>query len=97
MAVWEPAFAAAGRLVLSNAKNYRMAADVPLLIPEVNWPHVALLALVVTGPVVTTDRDALVLDERHSYAAFARSATTRPAFLSTTSMAPACTRRSMPP
>ncbi len=40
----EPAFAAAGRLVLSNAKNYRMAPDVPLLIPEVNWPHVALLA-----------------------------------------------------
>jgi len=40
----EPAFAAVGRLVLSNAKNYRMAADVPLLIPEVNWPHVALLA-----------------------------------------------------
>lgn len=39
----EPAFAAAGRLVLSNAKNYRMAADVPLLIPEVNWPHSALL------------------------------------------------------
>jgi aspartate-semialdehyde dehydrogenase len=39
----EPAFAAAGRLVLSNAKNFRMAADVPLLIPEVNWPHVALL------------------------------------------------------
>ncbi len=40
----EPAFAAAGRLVLSNAKNYRMAPDVPLLIPEVNWPHAALLA-----------------------------------------------------
>lgn len=39
----EPLFAAAGRLVFSNAKNYRMAADVPLLIPEVNWPHVALL------------------------------------------------------
>lgn len=39
----EPAFAAAGRLVLSNAKNYRMAPDVPLLIPEVNWPHAALL------------------------------------------------------
>ncbi len=41
--VVEPAFAAAGRLVLSNAKSYRMAADVPLLIPEVNWPHAALL------------------------------------------------------
>lgn len=39
----EPAFAAAGRLVFSNAKNHRMAPDVPLLIPEVNWPHVALL------------------------------------------------------
>ncbi len=39
----EPAFAAAGRLVFSNAKNYRMAPDVPLLIPEVNWEHVALL------------------------------------------------------
>lgn len=39
----EPAFAAAGRLVLSNAKSYRMAPDVPLLIPEVNWPHAALL------------------------------------------------------
>lgn len=39
----EPAFAAAGRLVLSNAKNFRMAPDVPLLIPEVNWAHAALL------------------------------------------------------
>ena len=39
----EPAFAAAGRLVLSNAKSYRMAPDVPLLIPEVNWPQSALL------------------------------------------------------
>lgn len=39
----EPAFAAAGRLVLSNAKNFRMALDVPLLIPEVNWAQVGLL------------------------------------------------------
>jgi aspartate-semialdehyde dehydrogenase len=40
----EPAFAADGRLVFSNAKNHRMAPDVPLLIPEVNWEHVGLLA-----------------------------------------------------
>lgn len=40
----EAAFARAGRLVLSNAKNYRMAADVPLVIPEVNAAHLALLA-----------------------------------------------------
>lgn len=39
----EAAFAKAGRLVLSNAKNYRMASDVPLVIPEVNGDHLALL------------------------------------------------------
>jgi aspartate-semialdehyde dehydrogenase len=40
----EPAFAKAGRMVLSNAKNYRMAADVPLVIPEVNASHLGLIA-----------------------------------------------------
>jgi aspartate-semialdehyde dehydrogenase len=40
----EAAFARAGRLVLSNAKNFRMAPDVPLVIPEVNGDHLALLA-----------------------------------------------------
>jgi aspartate-semialdehyde dehydrogenase len=39
----ELAFANAGRLVLSNAKNFRMADDVPLVIPEVNAAHLALL------------------------------------------------------
>jgi aspartate-semialdehyde dehydrogenase len=39
----EAAFARAGRLVLSNAKNYRMESDVPLVIPEVNGDHLALL------------------------------------------------------
>lgn len=39
----EPAFAKAGRVVLSNAKNFRMDADVPLVIPEVNASHLALL------------------------------------------------------
>ena len=39
----EAAFAKAGRLVLSNAKNYRMEADVPLVIPEVNGDHLELL------------------------------------------------------
>jgi aspartate-semialdehyde dehydrogenase len=34
-AVLEPAFASDGRFVLSNAKNFRMEADVPLVIPEV--------------------------------------------------------------
>jgi aspartate-semialdehyde dehydrogenase len=40
----EPMFAAAGRIVLSNAKNFRMAEDVPLVIPEVNGDHLALIS-----------------------------------------------------
>ena len=39
----EPAFAAAGSLVFSNASAFRMASDVPLVIPEVNAAHLALL------------------------------------------------------
>ncbi len=37
----EEAFARAGVAVFSNAKNYRMAPDVPLLIPEVSGDHIA--------------------------------------------------------
>src|SRR4029079_9535647 len=39
----EMAFAKAGRFVLSNAKNFRMEPDVPLVIPEVNGDHLALI------------------------------------------------------
>jgi len=39
----EPAFAQAGRMVLSNAKNYRMEPDVPLVIPEVNPHHLDVI------------------------------------------------------
>jgi aspartate-semialdehyde dehydrogenase len=39
----EPAFARAGHLVVSNTRTSRMDPDVPLLIPEVNPDHVALL------------------------------------------------------
>ncbi len=35
----EPAFAAAGRAVITNASPFRMEAGVPLLIPEVNPDH----------------------------------------------------------
>jgi len=40
----EGAFAAAGHVVVSNARNYRMDPLVPLLIPEVNAEHLGLLA-----------------------------------------------------
>lgn len=39
----EGAFAAAGHVVVSNARNYRMEADVPLLVPEINAGHLALI------------------------------------------------------
>src|SRR5262245_40852137 len=39
----EIAFAKAGKSVLSNAKNHRMAPDVPLVIAEVNGSHLHIL------------------------------------------------------
>ena len=39
----ERAFAEAGHIVVSNARNYRMEPTVPLLIPEINADHLALL------------------------------------------------------
>jgi aspartate-semialdehyde dehydrogenase len=39
----ESAFADAGHFVLSNARNHRMDPVVPLLVPEVNAEHLALL------------------------------------------------------
>jgi aspartate-semialdehyde dehydrogenase len=40
---WEPEFAAAGYAVVSNASAYRMTPDVPLLVPEINPDHTALI------------------------------------------------------
>jgi len=39
----EMAFAKAGKFILSNAKNFRMEPDVPLVIPEVNGDHLGLI------------------------------------------------------
>ena len=57
----EPLFAQAGYPVISNARNYRMAEDVPLLIPEVNPDHTALIdaqdrggGFIVTNPNCST-------------------------------------------
>ena len=62
----ELAFARAGRLVMSNAKNYRMEPDVPLVIPEVNADHLALLAAQRTargfaGGIVTNANCAAIM------------------------------------
>jgi aspartate-semialdehyde dehydrogenase len=39
----ETAFASKGYSIVSNSKNHRMDADVPLLVPEINADHLALI------------------------------------------------------
>ena len=62
----EVAFARSGRLVVSNARNHRMDPLVPLLIPEVNPDHLALLdpqraARGWTGGIVTNPNCSTVV------------------------------------
>jgi aspartate-semialdehyde dehydrogenase len=67
----EPAFARAGYAVCSNASAYRDDPRVPLLIPEINADHVALIdrqraeagwpGLIVTSPNCTTTGVAMAL------------------------------------
>ena len=52
----EAEFAAAGIAVFSNAKNYRMAPNVPLLVPEVNPDHAAALSMQHTWHALSTER-----------------------------------------
>jgi aspartate-semialdehyde dehydrogenase len=61
----EGAFAEAGHTIVSNSRNYRMEADVPLLIPEVNAEHLTLLqqqrARGWKGRIVTNPNCAVVV------------------------------------
>ena len=60
----EQAFARAGHTIVSNSSNHRMDPDIPLLIPEVNPEHLALIrrqrqergwkGMIVTNPNCTT-------------------------------------------
>jgi aspartate-semialdehyde dehydrogenase len=58
----EPALAAAGHLVVSNASSHRMGKEVPLLIPEINPDHLGLLEAQArrwTGGLVTNPNCAV--------------------------------------
>ncbi|MDY6864923.1 MAG: aspartate-semialdehyde dehydrogenase [Halobacteriota archaeon] len=67
----EPKFAEAGFIVASNASAYRMAEDVPLLIPEVNADHLEMVdrqkknrgwdGFIATNPNCTTIMMAITL------------------------------------
>jgi aspartate-semialdehyde dehydrogenase len=60
----ELAFAKAGHMVVSNSRNHRMETDVPLMVPEVNPGHLALVraqqrlrgwsGMIVTNPNCST-------------------------------------------
>lgn len=57
----EENFAKAGYIVVSNSKNHRMDSDVPLLVPEINPGHLALIrqqnygkGCIVTNPNCST-------------------------------------------
>jgi len=62
----EKAFAQAGHVIVSNSRNYRMEATVPLLIPEINGDHLGVLdaqgaATGWTGRIVTNPNCAAVV------------------------------------
>ena len=60
----ERAFAQAGHIVVSNSRNHRMEPDVPLMVPEINPGHLALIhsqqknrgwkGMIVTNPNCST-------------------------------------------
>src|SRR3984893_2330462 len=73
----EESFARAGYPVISNASSFRMDADVPLLIPEINSGHLSVLArqrkdrgfgdgYIVTNPNCSTIIMALALAPLHA-------------------------------
>jgi len=72
----EGSFASAGYAVISNSSAFRMDEDVPLLIPEVNADHLALLdvqrekrggkGFIVTNPNCSTIMIALALAPLHA-------------------------------
>ncbi len=67
----EPTFARSGYIVCSNASAHRQNPDVPLIIPDVNADHLALITnqrerknwsgLIVTSPNCTTSGLAMIL------------------------------------
>lgn len=82
----EPSFARAGRVVVTNASPFRLADDVPLIIPEINADHIALLDLqrerrgwtggIVANPNCATAVVALALAPLHARTPIRRVAIT---------------------
>lgn len=70
-ATLEPAFASLGHVVVSNTRTFRLEVDVPLIVPEINPDHAALIGVqrarrgwpgaIVTNPNCSTIFLALAL------------------------------------
>ncbi len=82
----EEAFAAAGRAVISNSRNHRMDPDVPLVVPEINTDHLALVehqrrrrggpGFIVTNPNCSTITLVMALAPLHRVARIRRAIVT---------------------
>jgi aspartate-semialdehyde dehydrogenase len=82
----EPAFARAGHIVITNARSFRMDPSVPLLIPEINGEHLALMprqrkdhgwpGAIVTNPNCSTIALAMVLAPLRQFGLSAVNVTT---------------------
>src|SRR5690606_36307406 len=80
----EPALAGAGHLVVSNASTFRNDPDVPLVIPEVNAHHLALLerqrgtwpGAIVTNPNCVVTGLAMALAPLHERFGIVRAVAT---------------------
>ena len=74
---WEPEFAKKGMTVFSDAGCFRTEPDVPVIIPEINYPHMKLLSIqakkrgwkggIVKNPNCTTVAAAMALGPLRQY------------------------------
>ncbi len=75
--IWEPKFAEKGMTVFSDAGCFRSEPDVPVMIPEINHPHIKLLSIqkekkgwkggIVKNPNCTTVAAAMALGPLRKY------------------------------
>ena len=74
---WEPEFAKKGKTVFSDAGCFRGESDIPVMIPEINYPHMKLLSIqkesrgwkggIVKNPNCTTVASAMALGPLRKY------------------------------
>ncbi len=64
---WAPLFADAGTVVIDNSSAWRMHADVPLVVPEINAHSIKPETRIIANPNCSTIQLALVVAPLHRY------------------------------